>query len=56
MLSHVLCQHSQPNTRKVVDREPRVLRVVRREESLPALLQAGLLEPLCQRLQPQLLL
>ena len=36
MLAHALCENAEPNTRKVVDGETGVTRVVQREETLEA--------------------
>jgi hypothetical protein len=55
MLPHLLRDRTQPDGRKVVDREPRVLRVVDREHVLVRALHGRLPEPRRQLLDSQLL-
>jgi len=55
MFSHVLGDDTKPDTGEVVDREPRVLRVVHGEHGSIIVLHRHILEPLPKLLQPHLL-
>ena len=46
ILTHLLRNDTQANTREVVDREPRILRVIHRDHSFAELLYFRILKPL----------
>jgi len=56
MLSHFLCDSSKTNTREIVDREPRVLRIVHREHIPAATLHFRIPESLHNRFETHCLL
>ena len=51
MLSHLLCQNAQPDTRHVIDSKPRIFRIIKRKQPPAAPPNFIILEPLRDPLQ-----